>query len=64
MIEPLIISETSIHRKELMDLAMILVAKTAGFRHSLPAAIQTSLATMDKNRIFNLNGFDRNGNFS
>jgi Fic family protein len=46
MMEPLLISENSIHRKELTDLAMELVAKSAGFRHRLPSAIQTSLATM------------------
>lgn len=46
MMEPLTISETSIYRKELIDLAMELVAKSSGFRHSLPTAIQKSLATM------------------
>lgn len=46
MMKPLLISENSIHRKELTDLAMELVAKSAGFRHSLPSAIQASLANM------------------
>lgn len=46
LIEPLLLSENSTHRKELTDLAMELVAKSAGFRHSLPSAIRTSLATM------------------
>lgn len=46
MMEPLLISLGSVHRKELMDLALELVAKSAGFRHSLPIAIQESLATM------------------
>lgn len=46
MIEPLIISENSTHRNELADLAVELVAKSSGFRRSLPSAIQTSLATM------------------
>lgn len=46
MMEPVLISESSVHRKKLMDLAMELVAKSAGFRRSLPAAIQTSLATL------------------
>jgi len=46
MMEPLLLSEGSVHRKELTDLAMDLVAKSAGFRHSLPSAIQASLATV------------------
>jgi len=41
-----LLSESSTHRKELTDLAIELVAKSAGFRRSLPPAIQTSLATM------------------
>ncbi len=45
MMEPLLIAEQSRHRKELTDLAMELVSKSAGFRHSLPSAIQKSLAT-------------------
>lgn len=45
LMEPLLISETSAHRKELMDLVVELVAKSAGFKSSLPSAIQTSLAT-------------------
>ena len=45
-IDPLLLSENSIHRRELTDLAMELVAKSAGFKHSLPPAIQTSLATV------------------
>jgi Fic family protein len=46
IIEPLLFSESSIYRKGLTDLAMELVGKSAGFRHSLPSAIQTSLATL------------------
>jgi Fic family protein len=46
MMEPLLISESSVHRRELTDLAMEVVAKSAGFRRSLPSAMQTSLATM------------------
>lgn len=46
IMEPLLISETSAHRKELTDLAVELAAKSAGFRRSLPTAIQTSLATI------------------
>lgn len=45
LMEPLAISESSAHRKNLMDLALELAAKSAGFRHSLPPAIQTSLAS-------------------
>lgn len=44
--EPMRLSEGSPHRIELTDLAMELAAKSAGFRRSLPMAIQTSLATM------------------
>lgn len=46
IMEPLFISENSAHRKELTDLAVELVAKSAGFRRSFPSAIQTSLATI------------------
>jgi hypothetical protein len=46
MMEPLLLSESSIHRKKITDLAVELVAKSAGFRRSLPSAIQTSLATV------------------
>ncbi len=46
LMEPLLISETSVHRKELIDLAMELVAKSAGFKRSLPEALQTSLAAV------------------
>jgi len=46
LMEPLLIPEGSIHRKELMDLAVELAARSAGFKHSLPKALQTSLATM------------------
>lgn len=46
MIEPLLISENSRHRMELIDLVIDLVAKSAGFKRSLPSAIQSSLATI------------------
>jgi len=46
LMEPLLISQNSIHRKELIDLTLELVAKSAGFRRSLPPSIQTSLATL------------------
>lgn len=42
--EPLLISENAIARNGLTDLAIELAAKSAGFKRSLPAAIQTSLA--------------------
>ncbi|MBA3661988.1 MAG: Fic family protein [Gammaproteobacteria bacterium] len=44
--EPLLISEHSTHRPLLLDLAMDLVAKSSGFRRSLPIAMQASLANM------------------
>lgn len=46
LMEPLALSECSIHRNKLTDLVMELVAKSSGFKNSLPAAIQTSLANM------------------
>lgn len=46
LMEPLTISANSIHRQELIDLAMELATRSAGFRHSLPSAIQSSLTTM------------------
>ncbi len=46
MMEPLLISENSRYRAELTDLAMELVSKSAGFRRSMPVAIQKSLATV------------------
>jgi Fic family protein len=46
LMEPLLISQQSIHRKELIDLTLELVAKSAGFRRSLPPSIQTSLAAL------------------
>lgn len=49
MMEPLLISENSAHRKKLIDLVMELVAKSAGFKRSLPAALQVSLASMVRN---------------
>jgi Fic family protein len=42
--EPLSLSENSIHRATLLDLAVELAAKSAAFRSSLPSAIQSSLA--------------------
>lgn len=44
--EPLVIPENSLYRKELVDLALELTAKSAGFKRSLPSAIQVSLANM------------------
>lgn len=46
LMEPLLISEGSIHRHKLMDLAIDLTAKSAGFKRSLPSALQLSLANM------------------
>ena len=46
LMEPLLISEHIIKNNALMDLALELVAKSSGFRRSLPAAIQSSLATI------------------
>ena len=44
--EPLLLSESSRHRGALQDMALELATKAAGFRRSLPAKMQTSLADM------------------
>ncbi|OGT36424.1 MAG: hypothetical protein A3F11_00380 [Gammaproteobacteria bacterium RIFCSPHIGHO2_12_FULL_37_14] len=44
--EPLALSESSVYRKKLMDLALDLATKSAGLSRSLPVAIQQSLATL------------------
>jgi Fic family protein len=44
--EPLTLVEGSRHRAGLNDLALDLVQKAAGFRHSLPPSLLTSLATL------------------
>ena len=42
--EPLLLGQTSRHRGELTDLAVELVAQSAGFRRSLPSGLVGSLA--------------------
>jgi len=44
--EPLLIGSDSRHREALTDLALDLAQKSAGFRHSLPPSIVTSLADL------------------
>ena len=44
--EPLLVGEGSRHRSSLTDLAFELTQKSAGFRHSLPASLLTSLADL------------------
>jgi len=46
LMEPLLIGETSRHRRELTDLALELAAKSAGFRRSLPESLLASLANL------------------
>src|SRR3982074_1713249 len=46
LMEPLLIGETSLHRAPLPDLALELAQKSAGFRHSLPQSLLTSLADL------------------
>ena len=46
MMEPLLISESSKHRKGLADLAIDLAAHSAGFRRSLPEGVLTALADL------------------
>src|SRR5258708_6202635 len=44
--EPLLIGETARERGELTDLAVELVAKSAGFRRSLPEGVRSALADL------------------
>ena len=44
--EPLLLGQTSRHREELTDLTVELVAKSAGFRQSLPSSLVVSLAQL------------------
>jgi Fic family protein len=46
MMEPLLLSEGSRFRGEIIDLALDLAQKSAGFRSSLPPSLLTSLATL------------------
>lgn len=46
MMEPLLISESSKHRRDLADLAVDLAAHSAGFRRSLPEGVLTALADL------------------
>ncbi len=46
LMEPMLVAEGSRHRTELLDLALDLTQKSAGFRRSLPASILGSLATL------------------
>lgn len=46
LMEPLSLSESSGYRKELTDLVLELVAKSASFKRSVPQAIQLSLAAL------------------
>jgi Fic family protein len=46
LMEPLLVSESSRHRMALMDVAVELAAKSAGFRRSLPGGVFTALADL------------------
>ncbi len=46
MMEPLLLSEASRHREALIDLAVELAARSAGFRRSLPEGVLTALADL------------------
>lgn len=46
LMEPLVLSEGSRHRRELTDLALELAQRSAGFRRSLPESLLLSLATL------------------
>lgn len=46
LMEPLLVSETSKHRGEILDLAVELAQKSSGFRRSLPESLLLSLADL------------------
>ena len=46
LMEPMLIVEGSAHRGELIDLAVEVAARSAGFRRSLPDAVRTALADL------------------
>ena len=46
LMEPMRISETSHHRRDLADLAVELAAHSTGFRRSLPEGVLTALADL------------------
>jgi hypothetical protein len=46
LMEPLLVGKTSPHRPGLTDLALELAQKSAGFRHSLPSSLLSSLADL------------------
>ena len=46
LMEPLVLSESSRHRKPLSDLALELVSASSGFRRSLPAGVMAPLADL------------------
>ena len=46
LMEPLLIAEASPHRPGLTDLALELAQRSAGFRHSLPSSLLSSLADL------------------
>src|SRR5271156_1410381 len=46
LMEPMLVGEGSRHRTELLDLALELTQKSAGFRRSLPTSLLSSLATL------------------
>src|SRR5271155_3410991 len=46
LMEPLLMGDTSRHRSGLTDLALELAQRSAGFRHSLPQSLLTSLADL------------------
>jgi len=46
LMEPMLVGEGSRYRTELLDLAVDLTQKSAGFRRSLPASLLASLATL------------------
>lgn len=46
LMEPMLISDSSRHRTALIDLAVELAARSAGFRRSLPSGVLTALADL------------------
>ena len=46
LMDPMLISASSTHRRELLDLTIALTEASAGFKHSLPKALVTALANI------------------
>jgi Fic family protein len=46
LMEPMLIEQTSAHREQITDLALVLAQRSSAFRHSLPESLLSSLANL------------------